>query len=1150
VRPSIKSALALTAILLAGLACCADEEAPAKEKEKPAPLSPDEVLLVAKSLQAALEMAPDWVLVAPEKWRKMRADLDRLRALAERRKAQPPSKCVIKAPKGKIKAPFATLSVEYELTTTAPDTTVALGCGGLAHITDAKLDNRPPALHGGGAEGYFIQVEKAGEHQVVLELVVPVLPVLPRAGGGHGLALDLPRAAITRIDLELPKGVKDVRLAGRPAPDSLLAPGSARLSGSLGPVDRLDLTWKGAGATLGPTTMLTAEGLVRVKLDSQALTTEAVLTLRPKGGPAPEWQLVVPSGADVSLGPEDKGRVEVKGVEQKGVRVVTLRVKEAPESPLVVTISARVPQPRPPRWPWRVTVGPFNVLRAAQQFGQVLVANDTPNLHLDYFPQAELALRSLSDDEQKSNPTLKAAFRYGQVNVARPAEKAGPPPGPWLGLEAELAPGQIKARVEHALKLLNSDPPVWELETRLTATPRWADVGRLELRLPPGCQYAADRNYPYPPGVLKIVSDPKTVEVWLKRTGSGPAPAPIVLSVFSTYPAEPASLRGGQATFLLPRPVSADEDGGTVTVVAPKGVELLAGGLLEEPRDRQPAGLELTRQSTRELVWRSERRAPEQVKVVWRAWRPEVRVDGLVDLTLTSREAQVRRHELRLRFPPSAVPQLSLRVPAALSHSLRVLEGGKLSGEGREAGKARLWSCQLGPAAKGPGGPEHLLVLAYEAPLPAEGVDFAVPLVRPEVGPQAVAHGTTRVRIWADDSPPPVAFGPGWSESKVEQVEGDSRLPARVLRSSRVDQSLTLRLRDPDSAPSVLVDRALVRAAVGPAGTQSYRARYVLNRLAARHLDLEMPAPVSTIELRVWLDGKKVTPEVVDEHGRRADGGRVARLRLAPELVRPRSVLKVRYRLPPGRGGPSTWQTALQQPVLRGQPAAVSTRWVVLLPASWVALGPQDGGPRSWGRRGPLLAPRLAQSAGELEDELHEESPDEEEKGAVLSLDCSREGSGPLVVTHVPNQAWLLLCSLGLLALGLAVSWLTWPSREAHGQPAWLWPLLALAALGLVVAALLWPTLMGQVAYGCQPGAAVLVVVALVQWLWHERYRRQIIFLPTFSRARPGSSLSRAPAASDAEQARGRAPGEPSTVDVPRPAGSSVSGRSKEGPAS
>jgi hypothetical protein len=80
----------------------------------------------------------------------------------------------------------------------------------------------------------------------------------------------------------------------------------------------------------------------------------------------------------------------------------------------------------------------------------------------------------------------------------------------------------------------------------------------------------------------------------------------------------------------------------------------------------------------------------------------------------------------------------------------------------------------------------------------------------------------------------------------------------------------------------------------------------------------------------------------------------------------------------------------------------------------------------------------------------------------------------------------------------------------------------------------LFPGLAGQIAFGCQPGLVVLVLLLLIQWLLHERYRRQIVFLPSFSRARSGSSLTRPHVPTGP-------PSEPSTVDVsPRQHGSSV----------
>jgi hypothetical protein len=224
----------------------------------------------------------------------------------------------------------------------------------------------------------------------------------------------------------------------------------------------------------------------------------------------------------------------------------------------------------------------------------------------------------------------------------------------------------------------------------------------------------------------------------------------------------------------------------------------------------------------------------------------------------------------------------------------------------------------------------------------------------------------------------------------------------------------------------------------------------------------------------------------------------------------------------------------------------VPTRWQVTLPPNWVVLAP-EGGPgteRTWGRQGWLLRPRLAAGSADLEAWFAgpqeapaggEERPDDAESAGGRAAQapgvvCWRDGGEPLVLTHAPLQAWLLVCSLGLLSVGLGVSWLAW-RRDAAAPARWVWPVLALVALGAVVAGMLWPTVLSAVAFGCEPGAVVLVLVAGLQWLLQERFRRQIIYLPSFSRPRgPGSSLRPG-------DGSGRTPGEPSTVDAPRPNG-------------
>jgi hypothetical protein len=194
---------------------------------------------------------------------------------------------------------------------------------------------------------------------------------------------------------------------------------------------------------------------------------------------------------------------------------------------------------------------------------------------------------------------------------------------------------------------------------------------------------------------------------------------------------------------------------------------------------------------------------------------------------------------------------------------------------------------------------------------------------------------------------------------------------------------------------------------------------------------------------------------------------------------------------------------------------------------------------RTWTRRGWLLAARIHRSAADLEREFEQSLPEalrsqgknnQDEAAQVPALVCWQDSVEPLTLTHAPQQAWLLVCSLGVLVLGLGLYWTARPRASDDGRmSAWLWPILALATLAAVVGVLLWPTTFWAIVYGCEPGALVLICVLALQWLMHQRYRRQIVFLPSFSRGRAGSSLLRK------SSAHRQPNGEPSTVDAPPP---------------
>jgi hypothetical protein len=222
-----------------------------------------------------------------------------------------------------------------------------------------------------------------------------------------------------------------------------------------------------------------------------------------------------------------------------------------------------------------------------------------------------------------------------------------------------------------------------------------------------------------------------------------------------------------------------------------------------------------------------------------------------------------------------------------------------------------------------------------------------------------------------------------------------------------------------------------------------------------------------------------------------------------------------------GRSG--LFQTTLRPPTLVGDAGNAQVRWLVTLPASVVVLAPESGLGRTWERRGWLLAPRLTAPVAGADGWLSGGEASATEDGAVNVVYDGVSGA-PLTVTHAPLPVWLLACSAALAALGFGLYLLARPGPDGRGS-IWLWPAVVLLASGVLLGALLWPDVTAQAAYGAEPGAVVVLIAALVWWVLHSRYRRQVIFLPSFSRSRGGSSLSRNGS---------KPPGEPSTVDVPR----------------
>ncbi len=245
-------------------------------------LPADAVIVICEHADEALNLVPKAVILKPEKYQKMREEIEQLKKQLQSEKPTTPTRCVLR---GKVESGAVRMEAEFAGTTERADTLVSLACP-QAGASSAETDGRMALIHRSESGGFLVRIDKAGEYRVKLDLIVPMTI---REGNGRGFELTLPRAVITQLELDLPANIKDVRVGGQAVDDhfaGLKLENNRRLSGNPGlePVDELVLSWKEVRRPMGEP-VRTAEGRIQVRLDTVGLTTEADLTLKVEGAP-------------------------------------------------------------------------------------------------------------------------------------------------------------------------------------------------------------------------------------------------------------------------------------------------------------------------------------------------------------------------------------------------------------------------------------------------------------------------------------------------------------------------------------------------------------------------------------------------------------------------------------------------------------------------------------------------------------------------------------------------------------------------------------------------------------------------------------------------------------------------------------------------
>jgi hypothetical protein len=1087
------------------------------------------------------------VILGLDEYQKLLNRIDQLEQQLKSSKPAIPSSCKLS---GRVDGELVRLQSLFEFKTDRPGSLVNLGCARAWPIT-ASLDGQLPWLQV-GEDGLLIQADSPGVHQAKLDLLLPTRKGF--RGADRGFHLDLPRAAITTLEqLDLPGGSSEIRLGDRPVPPKTSTAQATRLEGvAVVPIDYLELSWKGAAnePSKGPP-VLSANGRIIVRVQEAQVSTEAEFTLSVLRGETNQWRLHLPFPVEmlqeVKVQPQDEPRI--LGIDRAGDKrytLVTVRLKEPASEDLPLHIILRLRQ----SGQGAIPVGPLTVLDALTQQGELEIRGPD-DLRVDYLQlSGEVSRREVSEEQRRDN--VKAAFSYWNLPLLTKPEQAV---SPLISLQTEPVQGAVEMRVLHSLRLIEGDEEgqwQWRLSSQLEVTPIRTAVDHLEVSIPPRYEYDKQVG-PVPADLVEAVTaDTQNRVLQIKLAQKQARHFSIALS--GSYMAQ---RDGQQARLDLPRPLrwsverrgagerpaspmaagaAPFDRGGQVMVTMPEGLELITPQERISERDQEktsalspfrftPFAARVLAAGAREYIWPSEQ-IPERVQLAWRPFRPELPVDALVDVTLEDRQARVRER-LQFRFPGPPPSQVLLRMPKELRGPVRILEGGIANAESTTTTGA--WTINL----KGGGSKEHNLTVSYAVPLPSVETT-ATPasrrLVLPVVQALQATRGETKIRVWSDSATAqPTGTGGRWEELPAEIVAERDSLPSLVLRSG-LESSATLLLAEPASEPRVtaIVDRVLIQASVSEDGSQTYRTRFLLSKWNGRHLDVMLPVRLRPAEFDVQINGLKAPRELLDDSGRMVDMGRLARFQIDPALYPNPPVVEVKYKIDASRlVARSFFQLTLQPSTLLGAVLLGRARWQVDLPAGCLPLYARGGYQfeQEWGWSGPLLAPRPAVTGNELERWL---TGDEKAIGAdegEPSLVCWQTTLAALPLVYVSQRIWLLACSVFFLGLGLVLVF--------AGLPRFLYSLLVLATgAGVVLLAIYWPGSLPPLVYGCEPGAVWLLLVLGVQWMLHERYRRQVVFVPGFTRAKSGSSLIRTGGSHRKRQL--------STVDDPAQRGSSV----------
>lgn len=1108
-RPSSKIARCVAAALLwfgiCGLGTFSASAQPTSPKSKDASNSafrlPDGTVVLVTKNPDDPQLPPDAVLLPAKDYQKLVDQVEKLQQSRSSAKPQLPSKCdIVARVETTGQQPVAVLKVDYSYKTTMPQTVVALG-GKKGQPLSVKSDQGLPVL-GLADDGLTVLVERPGQYSLTVEYETAVTARGP--SGEPGFEIGLPRAAITTLTLEPEPKVKNLTVGTRtPDRPNEIRRFPYRSGAALGPTDLLELSWD--AETTRPTTELpqTADSEITVRVDETRIDTTAKIRLKGSGR---VWKLALPPNAEVGV---DRASPSSSGTRDVSIDPVPVTI-DRPEGDAEPFWTIRVPETGPAATDWVVTavvrdsrpspssedyrgpyaVGPFAVPSAVRHTGSVRVFAPA-SVRLRFQPSSELRRQDLPNNAEED---LAALFRFTSgVGLANQT------PPPLMGFEARPAQGFV--RIEPTYKL-NLTRVGWRIIAELKVTPVRSEIDQLRVELPDGWDSGVEASSPRrgsDTGPVELVDEVEPIKDGDQRSLlirlAQPQKTPFEMTISATFP---LSTGERQAELSLPRFPQAVEQNTKLVVTVPEGIELAGtavgrdGAQAGEPVELRPqAASGASSSSVSTTFGASFEKSVDKVELSWQPYQPELSAEVQTEVTLYDRQAVVSQvYEIAVTDPGMWRP-IRFQGPTGTT-GLRANPPLEPIGPGE-------WELAAPPA----GTKVYQLQLSYGLPVGTARSSDAAGNKRVDlklIWPKAATRVESTTRVWGSVGVRRLArFEGPWRELPAEPDPDRDHLPWLTLSGSGTDLPLEIELADPthSTIPGTWVERTLYQVRLG--NELAWRARFLLRRWNSSGLDLMLPPNAAAV---VSVDGVKVDnfmPPLTQDPDW---AGSIVRVPLPePKAGRRLLTLDVWYTMPTASS--SFGQVRLEPARIANAANRGAARWQLFFTGGVVPMMfSSDMVPEArWTFRRGMFTPAAAVSTGELERWFAEGSeigtdrvpaipvPDNDPDAALFK----QTQPGTVQVYRVSRVALIAVCSV-IVMIGVVAA--------SRIRTDWLGPIIAVVGILFSLVAVFYPQPASQLAMASQPGLVGAAILLLTQVGLRWYHRRQVTYLPGFTRTR------------------------------------------------